>query len=169
MHSIVVQSGGYITATSQPGQGTSFEILLPSIGTFQGSLEERSAGDQPATILLVEDENKIRRLMHGYLEREGFQLLEASNAEEAEAIAAAYRGAINVLVADVVMPGRNGSELARRLAPLQPDMKVLFVSGYRHDALDQFAGAELLLKPFPASELVRRVRKLMAQPAARIA
>jgi two-component system cell cycle sensor histidine kinase/response regulator CckA len=169
VHSIVVQSGGYITATSEPGRGTTFEILLPAMGTFQGSLEERSAEGSPVTVLLVEDENKIRRLMHGYLEREGFQLLEASNAEEAEAIAAAYRDPIHVLVADVFMPGRNGSELARRLAPLQPDMKVLFVSGYRHDALDQFEGAELLLKPFPASELVRRVRKLVAQPVARIA
>jgi two-component system, cell cycle sensor histidine kinase and response regulator CckA len=171
VHSIVVQNGGFVTATSEPGEGTAFEILLPSIGTFQGSLDELAAAGPPTTILLAEDETKIRRLMHSYLEREGFQLLEASSAEEAESIAIAYRQPIHVLVADMVMPGRSGAELARRLAARQPDMKVLFVSGYRHDAIDQCCGrdAELLLKPFPASELVRRVRKLVAQPVARLA
>jgi CheY-like chemotaxis protein len=171
VHSIVVQNGGFVTATSEPGEGTAFEILLPSIGTFQGSLDELAAAGPPTTILLAEDETKIRRLMHSYLEREGFQLLEASSAEEAESIAIAYRQPIHVLVADMVMPGRSGAELARRLAARQPDMRVLFVSGYRHDAIDQCCGrdAELLLKPFPASELVRRVRKLVAQPVGRLA
>ena len=165
IHSIVVQSGGYITATSEPGRGTTFEILLPSIGTFQGSVDQLPAASPPATVLVAEDEAKIRRLMHGYLEREGFQLLEAGSAEEAESIATAFRHPINVLVADVVMPGRNGAELARRLAARQPQMKVLFISGYRHDAIDQTCGpdAELLLKPFPGSELVRRVKELVAQ------
>jgi two-component system, cell cycle sensor histidine kinase and response regulator CckA len=169
VHSIVVQSGGHIAASTEPGRGTSFDILLPSIGTFQGGLSQLPGAGPPTTVLLAEDEAKIRRLMHTYLEREGFQLLEASTAEEAESIAAAYRQPIHVLVADVIMPGRNGTDLARRLSARQPDMKVLFVSGYRHDAIDQSCGpdAEVLLKPFPASELVRRVRKLAAQPAAR--
>jgi two-component system, cell cycle sensor histidine kinase and response regulator CckA len=164
VHSIVAQSGGYIRAASELGQGTSFEILLPSIGTFQGSFDGSA---QPETILLVENENKIRHLMHAHLEHEGFQLLEASNGEDAELLAAAYREPIHVLVTDVIMPGKNGPELAQRLAPHHPDMKILYVSGYRHDTIEQFVGpgAELLAKPFPAGELVRRVRKLLSQPA----
>jgi two-component system, cell cycle sensor histidine kinase and response regulator CckA len=163
VHSIIAQSGGHIKAASEPGKGTSFEILLPMIGSFQGGVDEAPSAE---TILLVENEAKIRRLMHTYLEREGFQLLEASNGEEAELLANAYRHPIDILVTDVIMPGKKGPDLAQALAPRRPDMKVLFVSGYRHDTLERFVGpeAELLPKPFPASELVRRVRKLLGQP-----
>jgi len=163
VHSIIAQSGGYIKANSEPGKGTDFEILLPSIGTFQAS---GSACSSSETVLLVENETKVRRLMHVYLEREGFQILDASNGEHAELIAGAYRQPIHMLVTDVLMPGKNGPELAQDLGPKHPEMKVLFVSGYRHDTLDQFVGpeAELLAKPFPAAELVRRVRKLLREP-----
>ena len=139
-HSIVVQNGGHIMATSSIGRGTSFEIMLPSIGTFRGISEisgsDRAAGeDATPTILLVEDEDGVRKLMHNYLEREGYQLLEARNAEEAELVAEVYREPIHVLVTDVVMPGMTGPQLAERLAEIRPQMKVLFVSGYRHDAI----------------------------------
>ena len=173
-HSIVVQNGGYVTATSDLSRGTSFEILMPCIGTFLGlselsgsriSLEE----DSTPTVLLVEDEDGVRRLMHNYLEREGYQLLEARNAEEAELVAEVYREPIHVLVTDMVMPGMTGPELADRLVKLRPQMKVLYVSGYRHDALGR-AGISgnynVLAKPFPAIELLRRVRGLLSQPQA---
>jgi two-component system, cell cycle sensor histidine kinase and response regulator CckA len=171
-HSIVVQSGGYITAASTIGRGTTFEILLPCIGTFRGLSEingsESVAGeDATPTILLVEDEDGVRKLMHNYLEREGYQLLEARNAEEAELVAEVYREPIHVLVTDVVMPGMTGPQLAERLAPLRPQMKVLFVSGYRHDAIGRSGLPDgdfsVLPKPFPAGELLRRVRGLLTQ------
>src|SRR4029077_18663717 len=112
------------------------------------------------TVLLVEDEDSVRRLMHKFLEREGYQLLEARNAKEAEEIAAVYDEVIDVLVTDVVMPGMTGPELADRMALLRPDMRVLFVSGYRHDTLEHVGqlsrDLNLLPKPFPASELLRR-------------
>ncbi len=172
-HSIVVQNGGYITATSEMQHGTTFEILLPCIGTFRGLSEisgsEWAAGEDPTpTILLVEDEDGVRKLMHNYLEREGYQLLEARNAEEAELVAEVYREPIHVLVTDVVMPGMTGTQLAERLTELRPKMKVLFVSGYRHDATGR-AGLpdgdfSVLPKPFPAVELLRRVRGLLSQP-----
>ena len=105
--------------------------------------------------------------MHRFLEREGYQLLEARNAEEAEAIAEAYPEPIHVLVTDVVMPGMTGPELAARLMPLRPDMKTLFVSGHRHDALDRYGLSDrdltLLPKPFLAAELLRRVQTLLGQ------
>jgi DNA-binding response OmpR family regulator len=115
----------------------------------------------------VEDEDGVRKLMHNYLEREGYQLLEARNAEEAELVAEVYREPIHVLVTDVVMPGMTGPQLAERLTELRPQMKVLYVSGYRHDALGG-AGvpggdSNVLPKPFPAVELLRRVRGLLSQ------
>jgi two-component system cell cycle sensor histidine kinase/response regulator CckA len=169
VHSIVVQSGGYITARSELGAGTSFEILLPCLGTFQAVRDiagiEAAGGEAVATILLVEDEDGVRRLMHGYLEREGYQLIEARNAEEAECIAEVYEEPIQILVTDIVMPGMSGPELAERIKRLRPDLKVLFVSGYRHDALESpemASDLSALPKPFVAAELLRRVRTLLS-------
>ena len=160
VHSIVVQSGGYITPKSEAGHGNSFEILLPCVGTFDGR------GEAP-TVFLVEDEDSVRRLMHKFLERGGYQILEARNAEEAAAIANVCKKPIEVLVTDVAMTGMNGPDLAKRLAPLHPGMKVLFVSGYRHYTLEHEGlwkdGPNLLSKPFPAAELLRRVQVLLTQ------
>jgi PAS domain S-box-containing protein len=171
-HSIIVQSQGYIRAESEIGHGTSFEILLPCVGTFRrirdvtGS-EGSDSEDPTPTVLLVEDEDAVRRLMHKFLEREGYQLLEARNAEEAEAIAEVYQGPIHVLVTDVLMPGMTGPELVARLLPLRPGMKTLFVSGYRHDVTEPHGlsrdDLNVLPKPFPAAELLRRVRMLLGQ------
>lgn len=172
VHSIVMQSGGYISAESEMGQGTAFEIMLPCVGTFcrveEPAGPEFAAGDMAvATILLVEDEHAVRRMMHRALQRAGYQLLEAGNAEEAALIAAVYLEPIHVLVTDVLMPGLTGPQLAARLRPLRPDMKTLFVSGYRHDTpeLSALSDGELnvLPKPFPASELLRRVQLLLNQ------
>ncbi|SPE34426.1 putative Multi-sensor hybrid histidine kinase [Candidatus Sulfopaludibacter sp. SbA6] len=170
VHSIIAQGGGYITATSEPGKGATFEILLPCIGTFKRMSDVTrsldAGGDATPTVLLVDDEDSVRKLVHGYLAREGFQLLEARNPEEAELIAEVYREPIHVLVTDVVMPAMTGPQLAERLAPVRPGMKVLFVSGYPHDTLAQHGldrSANILSKPFPASELLRRVRLLLSQ------
>ena len=170
VHSIILQSGGYISAQSQPGYGTSFEILLPCVGTFLGT-GERPEGERPAredsapTVLLVEDEDSIRRLMHKFLAREGYQLLAARNGEEAADLAGAYQWPIQILVTDVVMPGMTGPQLAERLKPLRPEMQVLFVSGYRHHTVEHERlwqeGVNFLPKPFPALELVRRVQQLL--------
>ena len=173
VHSLVAQSDGYINASSQPGQGTTFEIMLPCVGTFrgfdEGFMPEHSAGEGPATVLLVEDEDSVRRIMHKYLERAGYQLLEARNAEEAEEVARVYREPIHVMVTGIAMPGLTGPELAERLTPLRPEMKVLFVSGYRHDTLEHCAHwkaeLNLLSKPFPPTELVRRVQILLREGA----
>ncbi len=171
VHSIIAQSGGSIRAASEIGQGASFEILLPCVGTFKriaAGAEGASAGEDPTpTVLLVEDDDNLRRLMHNYLEREGFQLLEARDAEEAELIASVYREPIHLLVSDVVMPGRTGPELAGRLSKVRPEMQVLFVTGYPHDALEQYGGLldrlDILAKPFAAPALIQRVRALLGE------
>ena len=171
VHSIVVQSGGYITAASEKGKGTTFEMLLPCLGTLQAVRDVAGAeglrGEAVPTVLLVEDEDGVRHLMHNYLEREGYQLLEARNAEEAQSIAEVYEEPIHILVTDVVMPGMSGHQLAEEMKRLRPEMKVLFVSGYRHDVPDAagtpVSDLTVLSKPFVAPELLRRVRLLLAQ------
>ena len=171
VHSIIVQSGGYITAASEVWKGTAFEILLPRVSDFQkvreiSGLENCTAGgDDTPTVLLVEDEDNVRRVMHMYFEQEGYQLLEARDGEEAQVIAERYEEPIHILVTDVVMPGMSGPQLAERLAPLRPAMKVLFISGYAHDSLDENWVTDwqtnFLPKPFSASELLGRVRRLL--------
>jgi CheY-like chemotaxis protein len=172
VHSIIVQSGGYIGAESEIGRGTTLEILLPCVSSFRRISEisgvEDLSGDDPApTVLLVEDDDSVRRMMHSFLEREGYQLLEAENAEEAEDLAELYEGSIHVLVSDVLMPGMSGPELAARLMPLRPEMKTLFVSGYPHDTLERLGLSKgdlnLLPKPFRAAELLQRIQILLAQ------
>jgi len=164
VHGIVVENGGYIAARSEVGKGTTFEILWPCLGTFHGN-----GLTGATTILLVEDEDGVRRLMHRLLEREGYQLLSARNGEDAEEIAGVYQSDILALVTDVVMPGMTGPQLADRLKRGRPAMKVLFVSGYRHDALDQKGllgpGAQILTKPFPPSQFLRQLQFLLKQGA----
>jgi PAS domain S-box-containing protein len=173
VHSIVVQSGGCISAESKPGKGTSFEILLPCAGArgATGNIPEQSRARIPlATILLVDDEDSIRGLMRSYFEREGYQVLEARNAEEAESIADAHPDSVDVLVTDMVMPGKSGMQLAERLRHKRPEMKTLFVSGYQPDRFDvDWAlgdSGDLLAKPFLGPELLRRVRALLSKEAA---
>jgi two-component system, cell cycle sensor histidine kinase and response regulator CckA len=175
VHSIIVQSGGYISASSEIGQGTSFVILLPCVGTVNGLSEVpeskavSTGGDRPATVLLVDDEDGVRRLLRCYLEREGYRVLEAATGEDAEHLAQAHPEAIHILIADVAMPGMTGPQLAKCLLPARPDMKVLYVSGYQHDMLDHDTlsspNVSHLAKPFAAPELLARVRILLGEQA----
>jgi CheY-like chemotaxis protein len=95
-----------------------------------------SSEDTAPTILPVEDEDRVRRFMHKLLEREGYQLLEARNAEEATNLAELFIQPIDLLITDVIMPGMTGPELANRLSSQRGEIRLLFVSGYRHDTLD---------------------------------
>lgn len=175
VHSIILQSGGQITARSELGLGTAFEILLPRLAAFKGLRETEgrrkaaSATDAPPTVLLVDDQDMVRRTMHKHFVKEGYQLLEASDGEEAEIIAQTYSEPIHLLVTDVVMPGMSGPQLAERLAALRPELKVLFVSGYPHDSLDTAVLPDrqrsFLPKPFSASELLGCVRTLLGAAA----
>jgi CheY-like chemotaxis protein len=169
-HSMIVQSRGYISAESEVGEGTCFEILLPCADSFQktgGGLgtEHSTQENSTPTVLLVDDDTAVRRLMHKFLEREGYQLLEAGDGQEAELVAKLYPESIHVLVSDVMMPGMSGLELAARLKPMRPDIKTLFVSGYQHDILElhglSIEEVNLLPKPFAAADLRRRVQMLM--------
>ena len=104
-----------------------------------------------------------------FLQRDGYQILEARTADEAAAIAEVYSDPIHLIIADVIMPGMTGPELANRLSVQRSELHALFVSGYGHDTLEQQGFIDrrlnLLTKPFPASEFLKRVRACLSVPA----
>ena len=117
------------------------------------------------TILLVEDEESVRRLARAFLENRGYTVLEARDGAHAVEICEQRSASIHLMVTDVVMPKMSGHELAQRVAPLRPEMRVLFVSGYTGDALTQQGGlgprAAFLEKPFGPGDLVKKVRQVL--------
>ena len=152
VYGIVKQSGGYVWVYSEPGRGTTFKLYFPRV-------------DAPAEILLAEDDEMLRPLAKGLLKKLGYTVLDAENAERALGLASAHAGPIHLLVADVVMPGASGRELARQLAESRPDTKVLYVSGYTDDAIVHHGmlepGLNFLQKPFNPGALARKVREVL--------
>jgi len=169
VYGVVKQSGGYIAVDSEKGKGACFSVYLPRVGQT-ASAEETKTG-QPAsirgseTVLLVEDAEALRKLANMFLRDSGYRVLTAADGMEALEVARSHSGPIHLLLTDVVMPGINGRVLGERLAPLQPGMKVLYMSGYTdsfiagHGVLE--AGAYLLHKPFTQETLARKVREVL--------
>lgn len=168
VYGIVKQSNGYIWVYSEPGRGTTFKVYLPRVDApadargparVAGSL----AGNE--TVLLAEDDESLRRLVKGLLEKLGYRVLEAENAAHALALAESHDGPIHLLVSDVVMPGASGRELARRLAESRAETKVLYMSGYTDDAIVHHGmlepGLNFLQKPFTPAALARKVREVL--------
>jgi CheY-like chemotaxis protein len=169
VYGIVKQSGGYIMVDSVPGQGTTFTVFLPRVEPDTHA-EPRSRERSPAaggqeTLLIVEDEDVLRELTREVLEAAGYRVLSAASGEEALGVAALHEGAIDLLVTDVIMPGMSGAELARRLGPPRPQMKVLYASGYTADAIAHQGvledGTGFLQKPYTPGELETKVRAVL--------
>jgi|SRR5882672_6482345 len=119
------------------------------------------------TILLVDDHDLVLLALHNYLEKNGYNLLEARDGEEALLIAECYPGAIHVLVTDIVMPRLNGRELMQQLIPLRPAMQVIMMSGFPDEVMAQESLTPLvpvLRKPFRARRLLRAVKEVLANP-----
>ncbi len=168
VYGIVKQSGGYIWVYSESGRGTTFKIYLPRVegeaeAPATSAAHARRGGGE--TLLLVEDEERVRTLMSGVLARRGYCVLEARHGHEALEAAARSPAPIDLLVTDVVMPGMSGRELAERLQASQPRMRVLYVSGYTDDAIVHHgvleAGAAFLQKPFDLESLAGKVREVL--------
>jgi two-component system, cell cycle sensor histidine kinase and response regulator CckA len=117
------------------------------------------------TILLVEDEEPLRKLCTEFLEQLGYRMLTASNAKEAVALVEGYSGKIDLLITDVVMPGLPGPELAEALLALRPDLKVIFISGYAAGSLAPDGilkpGTVLVNKPFTIRALTAKLREVL--------
>jgi two-component system, cell cycle sensor histidine kinase and response regulator CckA len=168
VYGIVKQSGGYIWVDSALGIGSCFQIYLPRVEESVSKPAAEAPTDNlggTETILLVEDADALRKLARSFLVDHGFQVIVASNGEEAIHVAERHGRPIDLLVTDVVMPGMNGRALADRLLAKQPKLKVLYISGYTdsfiagHGVLEE--GTFLLHKPFTEEVLVRKVRDVL--------
>ncbi len=162
-YSTVHEWGGDIGFSSGPGQGSVFTIYLPHAGSEQPARAPASPAEPPgtrqATILVVDDETGIRELIRKILQRERYRVLEAGSAEDA--LAAAQGQAIDLLITDVMLPGIQGPDLARRMQQMLPGVKTLFISGYAgQERLP--ARARFLAKPFTLAVLLERVREALA-------
>src|SRR5438046_1497274 len=172
VYGIVRQSGGHIAVDSAPGRGATFRISLPRADAPLDPTDRPTPVTAPAagseTILLVEDEHLVRLLARKVLERAGYRVLVAAGGAEALDLAERYAGPIHLLLTDVVMPGMNGRELIRRLAPLRPDLRVLYMSGYADEAVAQHGvldpGTAFLQKPFTPGGLADKVRGVLDTP-----
>ena len=169
MYGITQQSGGQIALESAPGRGSCFRILLPCADGPGEALEAGAHAAAPAgggeTVLVVEDEPAIRALACEMLESHGYLALCAGSGEEALGLAVRHAGPIDLLLADVVMPGLAGPALAERFAVVRPQARVLLMSGYAGDDLARRGladdAAHFLPKPFTQDVLCRRVREAL--------
>ena len=188
VYGVVKQSDGWIWVDSKPGRGTTFQIYLPCVQEFvahESSIEkipqdESQSRKKPATptassadaspkgtetVLVVEDQDGIRDIVRESLRRNGYKVLIANDGDEALQMAGAYPDPIHLLITDLVMPNIGGRELAQRLTPQRPTMKVLFMSGYSEQSALEIEttsqSATVLQKPFSLDALARNVRRVL--------
>jgi two-component system cell cycle sensor histidine kinase/response regulator CckA len=174
VYGIVQQSNGYIWAYSDPGVGTTFKLYLPRVDQVAETLDvkpgsrELYAGFE--TILLVEDEDGVRSLIQLLLQRNGYRVLEAHNAEQALQIAESNKDRIHLLLTDLILPRLGGRELAERVTALRPETKCLFMSGYTDDSVLKSGVLDnqtpFLQKPFSMEALLQKIRDVLGKAAA---
>jgi two-component system cell cycle sensor histidine kinase/response regulator CckA len=172
-YAIVREWSGDIVFSSEPSRGSMFTVYLPLAHAEPGAAKAKpvAAKTPPAaprreTILVVDDEAGIRGLVTKILQREGYTVLEAASAEDAVAVASAHEGTLDLLVTDVMLPGRTGRQLAEQLREALPKLKVLYISGFTGDESIRGGklppGTRFLQKPFALEALVRSVRESLA-------
>ena len=170
VYGIVKQSGGYVWVYSEIGRGTTFKIYLPSVEEEVAPREIRKAvASLPRgteTVLLVEDEEGVRELAKEYLESCGYKVLVAQNGQAAIDLVSKHSGPIDLMMTDIVMPGLSGSDLAKKVQSLRPDIRVVYMSGYTDQAIIHHgilsSDVLLLQKPFTMSTLAHKLREALS-------
>jgi PAS domain S-box-containing protein len=169
VYGIVKQNNGFINATSEPGNGTTFTAFLPQAESDSVETPATAAAEAPRgsgeTVLLVEDERSVSLICRTFLEALDYNVLTAETPGEALKISERHTGKIHVLLTDVVMPGMDGRQLANRINAIKPGVKVLFMSGYTADVIAQRGvldeGVQFLLKPFSREDLARKLQEML--------
>jgi two-component system, cell cycle sensor histidine kinase and response regulator CckA len=169
VYGIVKQSGGSIWVYSEPGQGTVFKIYLPVVGeslSIAGPRRDEAASTTGSeTILVVEDEEGVRSMINLALSSAGYKVIETLDPERALATCAAYKGTIDLLLTDVVMPKLSGQVVAERVTSMRPGIKVLYMSGYTDDAVLHHGvlsqDSPFLQKPFSPYALRKKIREVL--------
>ncbi len=170
VYGIVKQSGGNIFVYSEPGCGTTFKIYLPRVEAeldhAAAKTPAKSAHRATETVLLVEDEEGVRRVSREFLETRGYTVLEAASGEEALDMIRQHQGAIHAVLTDMIMPGMNGRSFVEQLRIQRPEIKVLFMSGYTEKGMSSsdllVPGSAFLEKPFHGDDLAKKMRELLS-------
>jgi PAS domain S-box-containing protein len=167
VHGIVEQNGGTIAVESSPGKGATFRISLPATTHVAPAVQRplpKPSITTPATVLVVEDQDRVRSVVVRVLREAGYQVLEASDGESTLRLIEQQPG-VEVVLTDIVMPRLDGRSLAARLRQKRPDLRVIFTSGYAEQAdrawLGSDGNAAFLAKPFTPRELVEAVQKML--------
>jgi CheY-like chemotaxis protein len=165
---IIKQSGGSVEVYSEPQRGTSVKVYLPRIdqpAAIDTEELKKKVAPGTETILLVEDDEMVRNLVRETLAREGYEVIDAADAVEARRLAESYKGMIQLLITDVVMPKVSGRELAEQITRRRPETKVLYMSGYTGNAIVNNGLLEkevaFLPKPFTPGVLTQKVREVL--------
>jgi two-component system cell cycle sensor histidine kinase/response regulator CckA len=169
VYGIVKQSGGYVWVYSELGRGTTLKVYLPRVDA-----EPEQSGRQESafksyrgteTVLLLEDEDGVRALVRHMLRKQGYTVLEAKHGNEAIFLCEQHKETIHLLLTDVVLEQMSGREVAERLAPVRPEMRTLYISGYTDDAIVHHgvltSEMPFLQKPFTAEGLIKKVRQVL--------
>jgi two-component system, cell cycle sensor histidine kinase and response regulator CckA len=171
VYGTVRQSGGCVTVSSKPASGTTFQIYLPRVEEPVEEVEAPALVPQIAqgaeTILVVEDDDAVRRMTREFLKIKGYTVIEAPRAADAIQMMEAHKEEIDLVLTDVLMPGMKGRELVARLTEMRSDIKVLYMSAYTEDAAINIGvlnpGTEFIEKPFGPDDLAIKVRHVLAR------
>jgi two-component system, cell cycle sensor histidine kinase and response regulator CckA len=171
-YGIVRQAGGWIAVRSTRGKGSEFDVYLPrSPGAEEGAgVQEHAAAESGGseTILVVEDQDNVREFTAEVLRELGYRVLEACSGADALDVSARHAGAIDLILTDIIMPGMNGLALAERIQPQRPRARILYMTAYAGDVLQQRGvvpdDLDCLRKPFRPDDLARKVREMLERP-----
>jgi two-component system cell cycle sensor histidine kinase/response regulator CckA len=173
VYGIVKQSGGHIYVYSEPRQGTTFKIYLPTVPlavskAVEAAPERRCLRGRSETILLVEDDEAVRAMAERILQLKGYKVIAASNPTEASQLCERHEGPIHLLLTDLIMPTMSGRRLAEHLSLMRPELRVLYMSGYADRAIAPGGileeGTPFLQKPFTPDTLAHKVREVLDAP-----